>query len=135
MFTADDVCAIVAHPLGRGLAVLQVEQASLSKDVREETIRKLETLGKKLLEDQSDDSVPSRLAVESFLAYLATLPRAEQDVIERLKVPAKDRHAGLPFDASISEAVRDAQGNRICFHKAGDLIRQAVETEGRPPLG
>jgi len=125
MFTADDVKAIVAHPLGRGLAALRLEQAFLSKGVRGETITRLETLGKVLLGDQTEDSVPSRLAVEAFLAYLATLPAAEQDAVERLKVPAKDSHTGLPFDASIGEAVRDAQGNRICFHKAGDLIQQA----------
>lgn len=60
------------------------------------------------------------------MAYVATLPIAEQTAIDKLRVPAKDSHTGQSFDTSIGDAIRDAQGNRICFHKTGDLARQAV---------
>ena len=57
---------------------------------------------------------------------MATLPQPEQKAIDVLQVPAKDRHTGQPFDTSMGEFVRDAQGNRLCFHKTGDLIGQAA---------
>lgn len=79
-----------------------------------------------LLADQSADSVPSRHAVDDFMAYVATLPMAEQNALDKLRVPAIDTHTGQKFDTSIGLALTDAQGNRICFHKTGDLIRQAV---------
>lgn len=60
------------------------------------------------------------------MAYMATLPMAEQTALDKLRVPATDSHTGQKFDTSIGESVRDAQGNRICFHKTGDLLRQAV---------
>lgn len=60
------------------------------------------------------------------MAYLATLPMSEQNAVDKLRVPATDSHTGQKFDTSIGDAVRDAQGNRVCFHKTGDLIRQAV---------
>lgn len=54
------------------------------------------------------------------------MPELEQKAIERLKCPAKDSHTGQAYDFSIGEAVRDAKGNRVCFHKTGDFIKQAA---------
>ena len=54
------------------------------------------------------------------------MPELEQKAIEGLKCPAKDSHTGQAYDSSIGEAVRDAKGNRVCFHKTGDLISQAA---------
>ncbi|MCJ1396282.1 hypothetical protein MMC18_009171 [Xylographa bjoerkii] len=126
LFTIADIHAIVEHPLGSGLAAMQIEQSKLSQGVRSKTIEQLEALATILLADMSDDQVASRQAVDNFLAYVATLPQPEQKAIDVLRVPAKDRHTGQLFDTSIGEAVRDAQGNRLCFHKTGDLIGQAV---------
>jgi hypothetical protein len=70
--------------------------------------------------------MPSRHAVDDFIAYMATLPVAEQTALDKLRVPATDSHTGQKFDTSIGESVKDAQGNRICFHKTGDLLRQTV---------
>jgi len=126
MFSPDDVRAIVQHPLGRQLAALQVEQSSLSKGVRAATIERLDRLSAILLNDLSDDQLPSRQAIDDFLTYLATLPHLEQRAIDNLRVPATDSHTGQPFDCTIGEAVRDGKANRICLHKTGDLIGQAV---------
>ena len=73
------------------------------------------------------DQVPSRRAIDEFAAYLATLPRTEQQVIDSLKVPAKDSHTGNGYDCTIGEAVRDAQGNRVCTQKTGDFLDQAAK--------
>src|SRR5204863_9577748 len=94
MFTPNDVRAIVQHPLGNRLAALQVEQSMLSQGLRPKTIEQLENLARVLLEDMSLDSIPSRQAVDGFLAYVATLPQAEQKAIDVLRVPAKDSHTG-----------------------------------------
>ena len=72
MFTQKDIKGIVTHPHGKALAALQVEQAAMSKGVRPETIAKMEELSRILLEDQSPDSLPSRHAVDEFMAYSAT---------------------------------------------------------------
>lgn len=132
MFTPADITAIIDHPLGKNLGALQIEQSKLSKGVRPTTIEKLDELSKLLLADQSDDAIPSRKATDEFIAYLATLPRAEQNAIDKLRVPAKDSHTGLAFDSSVGEAVRDAAGNRMCFHKTGDFLRQAATHLRRP---
>jgi hypothetical protein len=63
---------------------------------------------------------------DEFVAYLATLPKAEQEAIDRLRVPARDSHTGQAFDCTIGDAVRDAKANRICVHKTGDLLSQAA---------
>lgn len=55
-----------------------------------------------------------------------SVPELEQKAIEGLKCPAKDNHTGQAYDSSIGEAVRDAKGNRVCFHKTGDFIGQAA---------
>lgn len=65
------------------------------------------------------------------MAYLATLPQAEQDAIDKLRVPAKDSHTGQAFDCTIGDAVRDAKANKICVHKTGDLLSQAVTYLGQ----
>ncbi|KAH8723525.1 hypothetical protein GQ44DRAFT_656388 [Phaeosphaeriaceae sp. PMI808] len=126
MFTPKDVKGILIHPVGKRLAALAVEQHQLSKGVRAETILEMEKLSDILLQDQTSDTLPSRKAVDHFLAYVATLPEAEQKAIEHLKCPAKDSHTGQSYDFSIGEAVRNAKGNLVCFHKTGDFIKQAA---------
>jgi len=127
MFTRADIRAIVQHPLGRGLQALRIEQSKLKRGVRRKTIQELNTLAKVLLGDMTEDGRPSHLAVEVFVSYLETLPSGEQKAIEDLKVPAKDSHTGMSFDTTIGEAVKDVQGNRVCSHKAGDFLAQAVK--------
>jgi hypothetical protein len=126
MFTPADVSAIVKHPLGKQLAALQVEQSQLRKGVRLQTIEHMEKLSAALLADNTPDQLASRHVVDEFLAYIATLPEPEQKAIDGLRVPARDSHTGQAFDSTIGEAVRDAQGNRVCIHKTGDFIGQAA---------
>lgn len=132
MFTTNDIKSIVNHPLGRGLRALQIEQSKLSKGVRPKTIEEMEKMANVLLADMSEDQLVSRNAVDAFLAYVATLPDGEQKALEELRVPAKDSHTGQGFDCSISEAVLDAKGNRVCFHKTGDFLRQAASHLKQP---
>ena len=127
MFTRADIRAIIQHPLGEGLQALQVEQGKLKRGVRPQTIDQLDTLAKVLLDDTTEDAAPSHLAVETFVSYLETLPSSEQKAIDDLKVPAKDSHTGMAFDTTIGEAVKDVQGNRVCGHKTGDFLAQAVK--------
>lgn len=54
------------------------------------------------------------------------MPDLEQKAIAGLKCPAKDSHTGQSYDWSIGEAVKDAKGNLVCFHKTGDFIQQAA---------
>jgi hypothetical protein len=153
MFTPKDIRGILVHPQGKSLAALQVQQHEMSKGVRPDTIEHLEKLAKVLLEDQSSDQLTSRHAIDEFLAYIATrrsissssliplliaaVPELEQKAIDGLRCPAKDSHTGNPYDFSIGEAVRDAKGNRVCFHKTGDFINQAAshlrQNRGAPP--
>ena len=126
-FTTSDVEAIIRHPVGKQLAALQLEQSKLKKGVRQETITRLRSLATVLLQDDSANSHPSHNAVDDFLAYVATLPASEKETIDKLRVPAVDSHSRQPIDDTIGDAVRDAKGNRLCFHKAGDLLRQGAE--------
>ncbi|CZR63942.1 uncharacterized protein PAC_13839 [Phialocephala subalpina] len=126
MFTIDDVRAIVHHPLGHCLAALQIEQSKLSQGIRNKTIDELDNMAKVLLADMSEDQAKSRDILDAFMAYVATLPETEQVALDKLRVPAVDSHTGIPFDTSVGEAVRDAQGNKLCFHKAADLLSQAA---------
>ena len=126
MFTKTDIRAIIQHPLGNGLRALQLKQSKLKRGVRPETIDELDTLAKILLADMTEDGKPSHLALEAFTSYLETLPTGEQQAIQNLKVPAKDSHTGIAFDGTIGDAVKDVQGNRVCSHKAGDFLAQAV---------
>lgn len=130
MFTPNDVRVIIRHPLGDELGALQVEQRTLSKGVRPATVKRLADLAQVLSADMSPDQMASRHALDEFLAYVATLPETEQRAIDKLRVPAKDSHSGLPFDSTIGEAVRDAQGNRVCIHKIGDFLGQAAHHLG-----
>ena len=127
MFSRADIRAILQHPLGKGLQALGVEQSKLRRGVRPQTIDELDTLAKVLLKDMTEDGKPSHLATEAFVSYLETLPRGEQKAIDDLKVPAKDSHTGIPFDSTIGQTVKDIQGNRVCSHKAGDFLAQAVK--------
>ncbi|KAF2420007.1 hypothetical protein EJ08DRAFT_32325 [Tothia fuscella] len=126
MFTPADISAILQHPLGKPLAALSIEQGRLKKGVRAATVDAMEKMAKAFMEDMEENALESRNAVDEFLAFLATLPDAEQQAIDKLSVPAKDTHTGQAFDGTIGEAVRDAKANKLCFHKAGDLIQQAV---------
>ena len=126
-FTVADVEAVVRHSVGKELAALQIEQSKLRKGVRQETISRLQAMAKVLLEDDTENSHLSHDAVDNFLSYVATLPANERATIDKLRVPAKDSHTGQPFDDTIGDAVRDAKGNRLCFHKAGDVLKQAAE--------
>jgi hypothetical protein len=130
MFTPNDVRAIIRHPLGNELGALQVEQSKLSKGVRPATVKRLADLAEVLKADMSPDQMASRHAIDDFLAYVATLPEMEQRSIDKLRIPANDSHNGLPFDSTIGEAVRDAQGNRVCIHKIGDFLGQAARHLG-----
>jgi len=103
-----------------------MEQKSLSQGVRPMTIDEIDKMATVLLADMSEDQMESRHVVDGFLAYIATLPLSEQKVLDDLRVPAKDSHTGQGFDTSIGEAVRDASGNRVCFHKTGDFLKQAA---------
>jgi hypothetical protein len=121
MFTPNDIHGILQHPLGKSLAALRVEQNKLKRGVRPKTIEEMDKMANIFMEDMADDALKSRLAVDEFLAYLATLPDAEQKSIDNLSVPAKDSHTGQAFDGTIGEAVRDAKANKLCFHKAGEF--------------
>ena len=126
MFTPADVREIVHHPLGKQLAALQIDQRKMKRGLRPATIDELAKLAKVLLEDMTATQVPSHRAIDEFAAYVATLPRTEQQAIDSLKVPARDSHTGNGYDWTIGEAVRDAQGNRVCTHKTGDFLQQAA---------
>lgn len=126
MFTPHDIKGILMHPLGKPLGALAVEQHEMSKGIRITTIEKMEALASILLEDQSTETMPSRKAIDEFLTYIATLPELEQKAIDGFKCPAKDSHTGQSYDFSIGESVQDAKGNRVCFHKTGDFIKQAA---------
>ncbi|KAL2040789.1 hypothetical protein N7G274_006247 [Stereocaulon virgatum] len=123
MFMPADVSHIIQHPQGKALAALQVAQGMLKKGVRPKIIDELSNLVQVLLKDQG----PSRHAVDDFAAYLATLPEAEQEAFDGLRVPAKDSHFDIKFDTTIGEAVKDAQANRVCSHKTGDFLSQAMK--------
>jgi hypothetical protein len=127
LFTPGDVKAIVSHPLGKPLAALQLAQSELSRGVRPKTIDQLANMSAILLGDDSADQMASRHVIDEFLAYVATLPDAEQKALDGLRVPAKDSHTGQAFDSTIGEAVRDAQANRVCIHKIGDFLGQAAK--------
>lgn len=86
MFTTKDIRGIVSHPAGKKLAALQVEQHELSKGIRAETITQMEKLGKVLLDDQTSDALPSRHAVDEFLAYCATCESSSSPFHKSLKV-------------------------------------------------
>lgn len=132
MFTTNDIRAIVQHPLGIALQALQIEQGKLSQGVRPKTIEEMEKMAKILLADMSEDQMTSRHAVDEFMAFVATLPETEIKALEGLRVPAKDSHTGQGFDCSVLEAVKDAQGNRVCIHKTADFIAQAAQYLKKP---
>ncbi|QDS76789.1 hypothetical protein FKW77_002249 [Venturia effusa] len=122
MFTPGDIKGILNHPLGQSLAVLGIEQHKLKQGVRPRTLEEMDRMVQVLMEDMAEDAMDSRLAVDEFLAYIATLPEPEQNALDNLRVPAKDSHTGQAFDGTIGEAVRDAKANKLCFHKAGKSL-------------
>lgn len=122
MFTPGDIKGILSHPLGQSLAALGIEQHKLKQGVRPKTLEEMDRMVNVLMEDMAENAMQSRLAVDEFLAYVATLPEAEQNALDNLRVPAKDSHTGQAFDGTIGEAVRDAKANKLCFHKAGKSL-------------
>ncbi|KAK4447400.1 hypothetical protein QBC34DRAFT_440145 [Podospora aff. communis PSN243] len=127
MFSEADVKFILGHARGKKLRPMQLAQSQLKRGIRQTTIDGVARLSGVLLADQSEDVAPSRRAVDEFLAYVAMLPEPEQRVIKELKIPAKDSRAGLPYDWTIGQAVADAKGNMVCFHKTGDFLKQAAD--------
>jgi hypothetical protein len=126
MFSESDIRKIISHPLGHKLRPLQVAQDQLKKGIRAETIQRVASMGAAILADDTLDGAPSRQAMDEFLAYVATLPENEQKAVNSLKIPATDRHSGIPFDFTIGESVRDGKANTTCFHKVGDFLSQAA---------
>lgn len=126
MFTTHDIRAIMQHPSCHVLSSMVQEQGELRRGFRTTTVARLKDLADNLLADQSMDQKSSRLAIDEFSAYLAALPKAEQNAVDKLRVPAIDSHSRVPFDCSIGEAIRDAQANRVCLHKTGDFLQQAA---------
>ena len=125
-FTTSDIEAIIRHPLGKKLAAQQVEQNKLKKGVRQETINRLQSMATIILQDESASFHPSHNAVDDFLAYVATLPANEKKTIDELYVPAVDSHTRQPFKDTIGKSIRDAKAQQVCFHKTGDLLKQAA---------
>lgn len=117
MFSQSDIRMILAHPLGQRLRLLQLAQSKLKKGIRPATIDWIEKLGCIMLAEEAVDAAPSREAMDGFLAFMATIPVAEQNTINSLKIPARDGFSGQPFDYTIGESVRDAKANTTCFHK------------------
>jgi len=131
MFSESDIRKIMAHPLGQRLKPLQMAQSQLKRGVQPATIDRVSKLGSIMLSDQSSDAGPSRQAMDEFFAYAAALPESEQKTINLLKIPAKDRNTGQPFDYTIGESVRDAKANATCFHKVGSFRDNAVRLRDR----
>ncbi|KAM6530467.1 hypothetical protein FALCPG4_008595 [Fusarium falciforme] len=127
MFTEADIRNILSHPLGVRLKPIQLAQNQLKQGVRAETIRRVEALGSILLADQTENAAPSRSATDEFLAYMATLPDNERNTINSLKIPARDKLNGQPYDYTIGQSVKDAKSNLTCFHKVGDFLSQAAQ--------
>jgi hypothetical protein len=117
MFSADDIRMILTHPKGERLKPMQLQQSQLSTGTRSTTIEWLAKLGHIMKTDQTQDSAPSRKAMEEFQAYRITLPESEQKTIDQLKIPAVDGTSGQPFDYTIGESVNDAVSNNTCLHK------------------
>ncbi|KAI4155057.1 MAG: hypothetical protein LQ340_001252 [Diploschistes diacapsis] len=111
-FTEADIEAIVHHPLGKGLAAMRVHQAEMLRGVRKETVNRLGRLARVMLEDE-DSMEMSRVAMDDFAAYMATLPREEREALDGLRVPAVDQHTGWGYDASLGEMLGDAKANRV----------------------
>ncbi|KUJ12162.1 uncharacterized protein LY89DRAFT_688623 [Mollisia scopiformis] len=126
LFTESDIKQILAHPLGQRLKPMQLKQSQLKKGIRPSTIQWVSKVGKIMLEDQSVDIAPSRKVMDEFLAYVATLPKAEQETIKSLKIPGVDSTSKQPFDYTIGESIRDAVANTTCLHKVGDFLSQAA---------
>jgi hypothetical protein len=122
MFTEADIRTVLSHPLGASLKPIQLAQSQMRQGVRPETIRRVESLGKVLLADQTENTAPSRLATDEFLAYVATLPDTEQKTLDMLKIPAKDRLNGQPYDYTIGQSVKDGKSNLTCFHKVWRIL-------------
>ncbi|CZR59676.1 uncharacterized protein PAC_09570 [Phialocephala subalpina] len=127
LFTSHDIQQILSHPLGQRLKPMQLKQNQLKQGVRPSTIEWVAKVGKIMLEDQSVDTAPSRHAMDEFQAYVATLPKSEQETIKSLKIPGVDSTSRQPFDYTIGESVRDAVANTTCLHKVGDFLSQAAK--------
>ncbi|KAH6665779.1 hypothetical protein B0J14DRAFT_605882 [Halenospora varia] len=126
IFSESEIRKILAHPSSERLRPIQLAQSQLRKGIRSATIERVAKLGEIMLADQSPDARNCRDAVEEFLAYVVTLPKKEQETINSLKIPGKDKFSQQAFDYTIGESVRDAKANTTCFHKVGDFLTQAA---------
>ncbi|KAG9240632.1 hypothetical protein BJ878DRAFT_560323 [Calycina marina] len=90
MFTTNDIKAIVTHPLGKKLDAVDIEQKKLKLGMRPAMIDALDKLQTALMEDQNVDRILFRHAVDSFMAFMVTLPADEQNSLDKLRVPAVD---------------------------------------------
>jgi hypothetical protein len=126
MFTETDIHMIISHPLGKRLRAQKRAQQELKNGVRTETIQKVGELGQAMLKDQSGDAAEARKAMDEFLAFAATLPDSEQQTLQKLKIPATDRHTGQPYDYTIGDSIGDAKANTTCFHKVSGSLTAAT---------
>jgi hypothetical protein len=129
MFTASDIRMILAHPVGRQLKAMHVEQNQMKKGVRPATISRIENLGKIMKNFQELDTSPLREHMDEFEGYCLTLSEAEQKTIKALKIPATDGFNGQAFDYTISQSLQDAKANVTCFHKVFSMT--SLHNRGR----
>ncbi|KAF2737631.1 hypothetical protein EJ04DRAFT_430542 [Polyplosphaeria fusca] len=131
LFSNADIEAILDHPMGRQLRPMQEAQHRMQHGFRPSTVAWISKLGSILLNEQSSDAASSRAAIDEFLAYMATLPAAERQAVDALKIAASDGHTGQAYDYTVGDSVRDAKMNTTCFHKVGDFLAQAASYLGR----
>ena len=122
MFSDADIRLILQHPLGQRLRPQHEAQHRMKRGFRTATVDWVEKLGSTMLQDQSSDAGPSRRSMDEFLAYVITLPDTEQQIINTLKIPGRDRNTGQEYDYAIGESVRDAKANTTCFHKVSSYV-------------
>lgn len=118
LFSEADVRRILAHPLGQRLRPMRDAQtAHRSRGVHPDTVRRIAQVAEVMVADQTPDTGPSWRATDEFLAYVATLPDAERDTLDGLKVPGRDSLNGQEFDYTVLQAVKDFRSNVTCGHK------------------
>ncbi|KAK4206924.1 hypothetical protein QBC37DRAFT_456930 [Rhypophila decipiens] len=133
LFSETDVRRILAHPLGQRLRPMRDAQtAHLSRGLHPDTVRLVAQMGRVMVADQTLDMAPSQEVADEFLAHVATLPDAERQVLECLKVPARDSLNRQQFDYTVLQAVHDFKSNLTCVHKIGDFFNQAAQHFTRP---
>jgi len=117
IFSEVDIHKILNHPSGRELRPMKLAQDKMRRGVRPATVDQVAKLGSVMMADQSQDMMPSRYAIDEFLAFVATLPDEEQKTLQSLRVEARDSLNGQPYDSTVWQAIQDAKGNMTCVHK------------------